>query len=216
MTGNKIVVVKQVQTDWVIGWKAAMPYIRDSNDLVFMPLVCRDIPYGVNDVAVCRRYGHSRPPADRCKCGFNAWNDIDQAISYALLPPGTMITVAHHGNHKLPVHSANETLAILRVGLHGSVLDCIEPAWGFRAEKQRVGNVFFNSGCALCSADATALGVMNTEYPLSPQQRAVNDTSYLLWSLCNRHHHMARRIVDPTDIATRNNVKIHWGYPTSE
>lgn len=216
MTGNNVLVVKQTQTDWVIGWKAATPYIRESNELVFMPLVCRNIPYIVNDVAVCRRYGHSNPPADTCRCGFNAWHDIDQALHYALSDPNIIPTMAYHGNHMIPVASVGETLVILRVGLHGDVIDLREPAWGYRAELQRVGDVFFSNACAACRRDAVALGIMNTTYPSSPNQRAVVGESYLIWPLCDNHTHLARRTIDPTDIATRNNVKIHWGYPTSD
>lgn len=214
MTTDRLPRVKQTQTDWVIGWKAATPYIRDSNELVFMPLVCRNIPYNVNDVAVCRQYGHVQPPGDYCRCGFNAWHDTDQALRYVRTQSQPPPTTAYHGNHKMPVPSTNETLVILRVGLHGDVVDMREPAWGYRAEKQRVVDIFVNNACAVCSRDATTLSVVNTVYPRSPNEHAV--PSYLIWPLCNYHVYLSRRIIDVKDIAARNNVTIHWGYPTSE
>lgn len=214
MTTGKLPYVSQTQTEWVIGWKAATPYIRDNNELVFMPLVCRNIPYVVNDIAVCRQYGHAQPPGDYCRCGFNAWHDTDQALRYVRTESRPPPTTAYHGNHKMPVPSINETLVILRVGLHGDIVDMREPAWGYRAERQRVVDMFVNNACATCSRDAVTLGVMNTVYPQSPNERTV--PSYLIWPLCDHHVYLSRRIIDSRDIAAHNNVKIHWGYPTSD
>ncbi len=214
MTNGKLPFVSETQTDWVIGWKAATPYIRDTNELVFMPLVCRNIPYVVNDVAECRRYGHARPPGDFCRCGFNAWHDVEQSLRYVRTQARVVPTTAYHGNHKLPVPATNETLTILRVGLHGDVIDLTEPAWGYRAEKQRVLDMFVSNACAACTRDAVALGVMNTIYPQSPNERTV--PSYLVWPLCDNHIYLSRRMIDSRDITARNNVIVHWGFPTPD
>ncbi len=213
MTGNQIPVVKEITRDWVIGWKAAMPYARQSGELVFMPLICRDVPYGVNDTAICRRSSHGNPPHNSCRCGFNAWADAVQAVSYA--QPSEPATT-YQGPHKLPVSAVNETMAILRVGLHGDVIETRLPSWGYRAEYQRVADMFISDTCALCIRDATSLGVMNAAYPLPQSLRQTLEPAFALWPLCGSHVSLALHTVKPTDLTSHNNVNVHWGYPASE
>ena len=208
----------QVYTDWIIGWKAAATYIRESNELIFMPLIYRHMHYEVESMAVCHYADHKHPPHDGCRCGFNAWHDADQAVSY-MQPYARYYSgkagVTYKGPHKIPVAASNNTLVILRVGLHGDVIEGSRPAWGYRAERQLVTDVFFNDICSLCPRDATCLGAVNSEYPLLWHLRHTTATSLLVWPLCGRHADLAVRSVKPSEIALRNNVEVHWGYPAS-
>lgn len=218
MTKNSLPVIKGTQTEWVIGWKATTAYLNDHGKLVFMPLIIRNMQYGVEDVAECYQYGHTKPPYEMCKCGFNAWHDISQAISY--MEPfarhrDTRANVAYTdwGSGKSTIIAHNFTMVILRVGLYGDVIDATEPAWGYRAQRQSVADVFFNHLCARCDKKATTLALMDAEYPLPQWLAPEKLQSRLIWQLCDDHIDIAVRILDVSELAKSNNVKIHQKYP---
>lgn len=219
MNNQPIPFVKGIQKNWVIGWKATTAYLRESGEFVFMPLIIKNLQYTIDDTACCYHRGHTKPPYDDCRCGFNAWHDIAQALDY--MEP----YARHHdsrgnyvsmGTYMLPLYAWNFTMVMLRVGLYGDVIDAIEPAWGYRAEKQRVADVFFNERCAYCQNFATVIGVMNAEYPVPYWMSEEMPASRLLWQLCSIHENLALYTFSASELNAINGVNVHLGYPTPD
>ena len=191
-----------VSHDWTIGWKVANIYIRQDGALCFAP-VHQDgaiRAYGVDAVAECQRYAHPAP-YDTCKCGFNAWEDLEIVWRYA------------RGAQRAKEYgiAQTESLVLLRVGLYGDVVDgtiTIGPdwkPWGYRASQQRVADIFFSKECASCSQPAVGLGALDYN---------ITWAGWRLRPLCQEHLDQTERTVKTDRLMARNDVTVHWGYPS--
>lgn len=197
------------ETNWVVGWKQANVYVRDDlRTLHFVPIHQDGIiyTYGVDDQARCQQYEHlhGQVPDDDCRCGFNAWDELETVWVYD--------RSVKHNSYIYP-EWAVRSLALLRVGLYGDLIDATmtirfsggeRKYWGYRSSRQRVSDIFFEKKCDSCEDVAFGLGLVY--YDLA--------WGWTLRPLCSTHLEEARATVSLAALSQHNDVEIHWGYPS--
>ena len=210
---GKIHAVSGVLTDWVIGWKGAYASVApDLRTLKFKPLIVGAGIYDVDDRAVC--FGHHprhKVPGDRCRCGFNAWDNDDLAMRYIGMRQESEIKRTQRIGH-LPGYGWFRSMVLLRVGMCGDIIEGTLDAgkgwdkWGYRASSQCVTDVFFDDYCSACDAKARYICAVSEEY-------VHNDKMLPLRSFCTEHAQYGRYILQQASLSERNNVGIYWGPP---
>jgi len=180
--------------------------------LRFSPMIGGHPSYVAYDMAVCKaKPAHSRPPHDKCHCGFNAWHEREVALEYH------NEIVRHEESSQLEygAKTSIRSTALLRVRLSGDVVEAPLNAmnlnkWGYRASRQLVTDVFFDVKCYLCDNEATGLGITRKAYdlrqaPRGTMLRPVRPT-------CRKHE--VRIILPPQALMKYNDVGIHLGLPS--
>lgn len=191
---------KQRSTQWVIGWKIANLIVSNSGELGFMPLNQDGIikSYSFDAVAECAQFPSHKAPHAGHHCGFNAYHDQSQAREHlrrAMKKPGRMYVP--------------ENLILMRVGLYGRVQEGTYPggeAWGYKASRQRVANVFIPRQCAYnsCHLTPTHLGVRRDD-KLSPLWNA-----HYLRPLCQMHVHDAEHVFNLPELTRKTGARFAW------
>ncbi len=201
----------------IIGWKVAHSYVllAKPDVLRFSPLSFRNTTYGAEDRALCHGHRHvSSAPHLRCACGFNAWDNEETSIRYMIEAQKVHDFRSRTVLPELRERDANWVM--LRVALFGRVIEGTMSAtnvddFGYRASNQRVLDVFFDEQCVVCGNQTTQLMALGTE-TFSP---FFAGNCRRLRPLCAMHLDETHTILDPAILERHNNVKIHWGYPTS-
>lgn len=187
----------RTSTDWIIGWKASNLIVdEEDGELCFSPCVHDGLisPFRRDALADCN-LPHKAPALDHV-CGFNAFHEQSDAVRYlraAEANPGNLVV---------------DNLVLLRVGLHGRVIEGTYfdgKTWGYKAERQRVADVLVPRRCRGdgCHEQASCLGVrpgagfgpFGLEY---------------LRPLCQRHAAGARVRLTPGEASRRFRVPVSW------
>jgi hypothetical protein len=204
---------KAARTGPIVAWKIAHVYVmtEDPEVLRFSPIMHRDTTYGVREKAECfletsHRY---ELPVDKCRCGFNAWHDLERAYEYMVLDERHErfkerrgIATLRRSNH-----------AFLRVSLYGDVIEGTYSSddikyWGYRAAYQRIEDVFLRENCYLCGRTARHLGTINEE-------KFFNMDCLQLRPFCDLHAETATHsVIQSAALERRNNTRVHIGYPS--
>lgn len=211
---SEIHVVNGTSRDWIIGWKAAnIALASDMETLVFRSVVMGGRPYPREAKAECLLYHHRhKAPVDHCKCGFNAWDELDFATTYWCFFSQIQEQYVYQvspDRSKLFIGSC----VLLRVGLAGDVIEGTIDAgdkwkeWGYRASSQIVTDVFFEERCAICDEEAHTLCAM--------QNVSVDDSDlYPLRNLCNQHIALSERALPISYLSNENDVGVYIGLPS--
>lgn len=202
----------------IIGWKVAHSYVRlaDLSVIRFSPMSFRDTTYGIEDKALCHGHKHvASAPHLHCVCGFNAWDDEATSLRYMFAVQRVHEERLQTSSPELRERVANWTM--LRVALFGHVIEGTLSAtniddFGYRSSNQRVLDIFFEDRCAMCENKTTQLAALETE-SFSP---FFAGDCRRLRPLCTMHLNETHITLELATLEKRNNVKIHWGYPTSE
>lgn len=206
--------VNGISQDWIIGWKAAnIALAPDMETLVFRSVVLGGAPYPLTATAECLLYRRRhKAPVDHCKCGFNAWDEREFAITYWCFFSQIQekyVYRAPPGRGRVFVGSC----VLLRVGLAGDVIEGTIDAgekwqkWGYRASSQVVTDVFFDDTCAVCDKEANTLCVI--------ENIIVQDNNfYPLRNLCDRHIDLSERALSLPHLSCVNDVGVHIGLPS--
>jgi hypothetical protein len=150
---------KRQSSNWLIGWKTANLVISSSTGRIGFTQVFqfnRFRAYAADDVASCLKSNHPAPDYN-CHCGFNAFHDEHNARIFA-----SQLNDKNRGN------MVSHNLVMLRVGLYGRVIEGIyqyRDDWGYKAERQRVANVFVPPTCGrlACRRPAMWMGVLEKD-----------------------------------------------------
>jgi hypothetical protein len=197
-------VLRTVDTDWINGWKLANVYVADDLQTLQFSNAYRHTlkPYAIDDVAKCIKGNQPciSAPADNCRCGFNAWLDIEVALEH--LQEGELSWTF--------LASMGVSLALLRVGLCGDVIEGSlkmaksDQYWGYRASRQRVVDLFYPRLCHVrsCHDEAVCLGA---------KERYAN-FGWSLLPFCARHESSSPHVFSSEDLARHNDVDVHWDY----
>ncbi len=186
--------------DWIIGWKVANLLLEETGGIAFSSLYQYGIItyYGYDAVAECSVFpGHKAPEATH-RCGFNAMDERSDAKELR------RNAIRRPSSNYVP-----ENLVLLRVGLYGRVQEGTYPdgrTWGYKAERQRIANVFIPQACGVknCSADSVSLGTLVTDVYALP------GTAYLR-PLCAEHISASPQPISLSQASTRfNNVPFVW------
>ncbi len=206
-------VVSSTSSDWIIGWKAAnIALASDMETLVFRSAVMGGRPYPRVANAECLLYQHRhQAPVDNCKCGFNAWDELEFATTYWCL----FSQIQEKYVYRAPPDRGKVFIGscvLLRVGLAGDVIEGTIDAgnkwqeWGYRASSQTVTDVFFDETCAVCDEDAHTLCAM--------QNVPVSDSDlYPLRNLCDQHIDLSERVLPLSHLSSVNDAGVHIGLP---
>lgn len=210
----EIHVVSGTSCDWVIGWKAAnIALASNMETLLFRSVVLGGTPYPRMATAECLLYRHRhQAPADFCKCGFNAWDEREYAITYLCF----FSQIQEKYVYRVPPDRGKVFIGssvLLRVGLAGDVIEGTIDAgdkwqeWGFRASTQVVTDVFFEETCAICDEEAHTLCAM--------QNVSLHDNSlYPLRNLCDKHIDLSERVFPLSYLSSVNDVGVYVGLPS--
>lgn len=191
--------MSKIVTSWIIGWKLAIAYCaEDLKTIRFVPIHQDGIvrSYGVDADAECQQYGGHVPPADGCRCGFNAWHDRSvngwyQSTSDLRIAQDT---------------SRNGSIVELRVGLYGTVVEGmlwrkeIGDTWGYQASRQRVADAFFTPECYLCGSRAVQVGLVK-KYPAF---------GWSLHPVCQDHVHSQATVTLESLAQANPPIGVHW------
>jgi hypothetical protein len=219
-------IVKEVQNDWVAGWKCATLLVDDDmKTLKFEPLSFSftGSAYGIHEQAVCYHdspecegLDHDAPHRDG-RCGFNAWEDRSVAVSYATRGMHKLSKKAKSRIRRgLPVWRFDNT-TLLYVGLYGRVIEGSMnltqdwDKWGYRASHQVVSDVFLHDTCQMCSRPADMLYAYRTIGRETLKDRNARNT---VRTVCKRHVRRSYALLDFDALSASNDTKLHWGRPS--
>lgn len=186
--------------EWIIGWKVANLLLKDNGSIAFSPLNQDGIivPYGYDALAECAMFpGHKAPEATH-HCGFNAVHERSDAEA-----------LRRSAIERPKIAYVPQNLVLLRVGLYGRVQEGTYSngeTWGYKAERQRVANVFIPSTCGVkaCSQDSVSLGT------LPKDAYALPGTAYLR-PLCAEHISASPQPISLSQASAHlNNVPFAW------
>lgn len=206
-------VVDGVSRDWVMGWKAAYVAVTsDLRTLRFRSVVMGGKTYGFDSSAECMVYKASHvAPSDHCKCGFNAWDEYEVALRYLRFYQSLQMNFAYRYN---PSHDFRLSVVLLSVGMYGSVVEGTLDAgagwqqWGYRAARQRVGEVFFDGDCI-----APACHEPGRYICASASGRYSGEDLYPLRLYCTVHAMSADYILQPSGLALHSGVDVYRNLP---
>lgn len=208
---SQIVVVKNKSRQWFYAWKVANVCITVNypRTIKFVPTIAHSVTYGMRDQARCVLRNSHPVPANNCQCGFNAWHDVATAEQY--LDGYRRL----HEGRLCHIEQRPESLTLLRVALSGDVIEGTlstmpTSAWGYRASKQQVTDIFFSTVCTFCRNDATGLALARKKYPV-PGDSGLH---YPVRPSCGGHG--IHLIIQPEQLMKHNDVAIHWGHPSEQ
>lgn len=206
-------VVSGVSTEWIIGWKAACVAVTpDLKTLRFRSVVMGGESYAADAQAQCFLYKEKHvAPDDACKCGFNSWHELQNALHYLRFYQFVQNGASYRYGPSY-IRNFTKSIMLLRVGICGDVVEGTMNAgkdwqqWGYRASRQLVTDVYFDTRCCICNQNASHLGAGDNvsvwEEVLVP-----------LVALCSQHA-KGLRILQPERLSIQNDIDIHWGLPS--
>ncbi len=221
MTGyGEAKTLPQIYSGSLVGWKLTHGYVRaDNGELRFRALNGRGITHAVEDKAYCAHFEHWREPSPyvHCLCGFNAWADVPTAMR-------AVDGVLKYYKERLDMYKGTPfaelppAWVMQRVDLHGRVIEGTVEAgdvssYGYRAEYQTVRDVFIPPDCDRCIKPADHLASVSIESFMVSLYNRDSVDHHRLRPLCDDHVDIAYRVFDLHELADRNNVGVHWGYP---
>lgn len=210
---TEVHVVSGVSTDWIIGWKVACVAVTpDLQTIRFRSVVMGGESYAADAEAQCFLYKERHAaPADMCRCGFNSWHESQIALHYLRFYQFVQSGVSYRYGPNY-IRDFTKSIVLLRVGLCGDVVEGTLDAgrgweqWGYRASRQLVTDVYFDTKCCVCGQYADRLGAVG--------KVSVRDEVLVpLVTFCSWHA-KGQRILQKERLSIQNDIDIHWGIPS--